>query len=164
MKHAIQTAAVVLLSIAFLAQCGKSIRGEAGPDASKKRIMIAVYSSEYKKKLARDLADRYRDRSNVTVIPMRRLGSVDYRSFDALVLIDALMAWKMFNVYSTSFIMQVKEPEERGKIVLYLTAANPKENYRLQGIDCITGASVMNNNENDVNRISEKLDAVLRKR
>jgi hypothetical protein len=164
MKVMCHAGIVCIFISALLCQCGKGVReSEAGPGAEKK-ILIAAYSSEFKKNIAQGLADKYRDRSKVTVVPMRSLVAVDYRKYDVLVIIDALMAWQMFNVYSGPFIMKVKEPEEREKIVMYLTAGNPKEHYKFQGIDCITGASVMNGEGEAIDKISGKIDAVLGKK
>jgi hypothetical protein len=144
--------------------CVKGVREtELGPAGAQKKIMIAVYPSEYKNRVAQGLADRYRDRSKVTLLPISRLNSVEYRSYDALVVIDALMAWQMFNVDSSWFVGKIREQETLKKIVLYLTAGNPKEHYRFQGIDCITGASVMSGEGDAIDKISARVDALLKK-
>jgi hypothetical protein len=145
--------------------CGKGLREtELGPADADKKILIAVYPSEFKNKVAQGLADRYKDRSKVTVVSIRKLNSVEYRNYDALVIIDALMAWQMFNVDSSWFVGKIREPEALRKVVLYLTAGNPKDNYKFQGIDCITGASVMNKEGEAIDKISGRVDALLRKR
>jgi len=157
------TAAIALvLSLCIGTGCGKGIREmEFGHEGSGKKILIAAYPSEYKKKVAEGLADRYKDRARVTVMPMRKLNRVDYRKYDVLVIIDALMAWQVFNVESSWFVGKIKEPETLNKLVLYLTAGDLKQNYRFQGIDCITGATVMNTEADAISRISGKVDAVL---
>jgi hypothetical protein len=160
----IQTASVVAILLIVASGCVKTVReGELGPTGAQKKIMIAVYPSEYKNRVAQGLADRYRDRSKVTLVSIRKLNSVEYRNYDALVIIDALMAWQMFNVDSGWFVGKIKEQETLKKVVLYLTAGDPKENYRFRGIDCITGASVMSGEGEAIEKISVKVDALLKK-
>jgi menaquinone-dependent protoporphyrinogen IX oxidase len=164
MRKELRGAMALTLSVLIGAGCVQGVREtELGREGSGRKILIAAYPSEYKKKVAEGLAERYKDRARVTVVPMRKLDSVDYRSYDALVLIDALMAWQMFNIYTRSFITKVREPEQQKKIVLFLTAGDPKPNQRFQDIDCITGASVINTEADAISRISGKVDAVLKK-
>ncbi len=163
MKYERTAVIALLLSLLVAAGCVKGVReAELGTAGTGKKILIAAYPSEYKNRVAQGLADRYKDRARVTLVPMRKLDSVDYRGYDALVIIDALMAWQMFNIYSRSFIMKVREPEQQKKIVLFLTAADPNPNKRFHDIDCITGASVMNTEADAITRISGRVDAVLK--
>ena len=163
MSHA-RSAAVVSLLLLVGAGCVKSVReAEVGPEGAQKKIMIAVYPSEYKNRVGQDLADRYKDRAKVKLVSIRTLNSVEYRNYDVLVIIDALMAWQMFNVDSNWFVGKIKEQDMLKKIVLYLTAGKPKENYKFRGIDCITGASVMAGEGEAVDKISAKVDALLKK-
>ena len=162
MNHARGTVVVSLLLLVG-AGCVKSVReAEIGPENAQKKIMIAVYPSEYKNRVGQDLADRYKDRAKVKLVSIRTLNSVEYRNYDVLVIIDALMAWQMFNVDSNWFVGKIKEQDTLKKIVLYLTARKPKENYKFQGIDCITGASVMAGEGAAVDKISAKVDALLK--
>ncbi len=155
------TAIILLLPVLFLAQCAKGIR-EVGPADAKKRIMIAALPSEYKDRITQGLVDRYKDRSRVTVMPIEKLNSVEYKKYDALVVIDALMAWQMFNVRTRWFIGGIKDPEEKKKIVLFFTAGKPSANYSVMGVDCITGASTINTEAEVISNISERIDRILK--
>jgi hypothetical protein len=154
-------AIILLLSVLFLVQCAKGIR-EIGPADAKKKIMIATLSSEYKDRVAQGLADRYKGRSRVTMVPIEKLNSVEYKNYDALVVIDALMAWQIFNPRTRWFVGKIKEPEERKKIVLFFTAGKPSENYSVMGVDCITGASTINTEAEVISKISERIDRILK--
>ncbi len=158
MRHA---PVILLLPVLFLAQCGKGIR-EIGPADAKKSIMIATLSSEYKDRIAQGLEERYKSRSRLTMVPIEKLNSVDYKKYDALVVIDALLAWQMFNARTRWFIGRVKEPEERKKIVLFFSAGKPKDNYKVMGIDCITGASTIDTDAEVVSKLSERIDRILK--
>ncbi len=152
---------VLPLSALLLAHCGKGIR-EVGPADAKKKIMIATMSSEYKDRITAGLEERYRGRSRVSLVPIEKLNSVDTKGYDALVVIDALMAWQMFNARTRWFIGGIKDPEEKRKIVLFFTAGKPSPDYRVMGVDCITGASEMKEEAEVIRKISERIDRILK--
>lgn len=154
----------LMLSLPLLTQCARGIREtEAGPDNAKNRIIIAAYASEFKKGVTQGLLDRYRGSAKVRVVPIEKLSSIKPAAYDAVVVIDQLMAWQMFNPGTRWFIGSVKEPAEMKKLVMYFTAGDPKENYTMMGVDCITGASVQGGEAKAVERISEKIDGILKK-
>ena len=158
------TVMIALLSVLILTQCVRGVREmESGPADAKKSIMIAALSSEYKNRIAEGLAERYKNLTKITVVPLEKLNSIDYRKYDALVIIDALLAWQMFNVRTRSFIGDIKDPEDLKKIVLFFTAGKPEKNYRFMGIDCITGASTMLTDDEVIGKISERIDGILKK-
>ena len=155
-------AAALLLPVLLISYCGKGIREEAGSVDAKKKIMIAALPSEYKDRVVRGLVDRYKTRSRITVVPIDRLNSMDTKKYDALVVIDALMAWQMFNARTRWFIGGINDKEELKKIVLFFTAGKPSEKYSVMGVDCITGASEVNADTEVVRKISERLDRILK--
>jgi hypothetical protein len=164
MTTARNTVMTALLSVLIFTQCARGVREmEAGPADARKSIMIAALSSEYKNRIAEGLAEHYKNRTKVTVVPIEKLNSVDHRKYDALVIIDALLAWQMFNVRTRSFIGDIKDPVDLKKIVLFFTAGKPSENYSVMGVDCITGASTMNTDDEVIRRISERIDGILKK-
>lgn len=151
-----------VLALLFVAGCVRGVvKTEIGPAEAGRKMMIAVYPTEYKNRVAQGLADRYRDRANVTLLPIRDLKSVDHREYDALVIIDQLMAWQMFNFESSWFIGKIEDPDERRKIVLYLTAGSPKDDYKFKGIDAMTGATAMDREAETIDAISGRIDALL---
>ncbi|MBN2158944.1 MAG: hypothetical protein JW807_06075 [Spirochaetes bacterium] len=151
------------LSALLLTQCARGIReSEVGPDSAKNRIIIASYASEFKKGVTQGLIDRYRSSVRVRVVPIEKLNSIVPGNYDAVVVIDQLMAWQMFNPGTRWFLGSVKDPAEMKKIVLYFTAGDPKENYSMMGVDCITGASVRGGEAKAVGQIAERIDRILK--
>jgi hypothetical protein len=148
------------MSLPFLAQCSKNMR-EVGPADAKKKIVIATMSSEYKDRITQGLADRYKGRTRVTMVPIDRLNSLEVKKYDALVIIDALLAWQMFNARTRWFIGGIKDPDEKKKIVLFFTAGKPSPDYSVMGVDCITGASEMKEEAEVIRKISERIDGIL---
>ncbi|HNW29201.1 MAG TPA: hypothetical protein PKN50_12050 [Spirochaetota bacterium] len=161
MKRSLCAAALLFISLPILTQCAKSIR-EVGPADAKKKIMIATLSSEYKDRITQGLEERYRGRSRISLVPIEKLNSVDTKSYDALVVVDALMAWQMFNARTRWFIGGIKDPEEKKKIVLFFTAGKPSPDYSVMGVDCITGASEIKEEAEVIRKISEKIDRILK--
>lgn len=154
---------IIALSVLFLPQCGKNIREtEVGPADAKNKIIIAAYYSDFKNTITQGLVDKFKNRAKVTVVPLENLGKIDPYKYDVLVIIDALLAWQLFNTRTRSFIEKLKDPGERKKLVLFLTAGDPKKNYKFMGVDCITAASQVNKDAEIVDEISEKINSMLR--
>jgi hypothetical protein len=154
---------VVALSALFTLQCVKSIREtEVGPADAKHKIVIAAYYSDFKNAVTRGLVNRFRDKAKITVIPLEKFGKIDPYRYDVVVVIDALMAWQMFNPWTRSVIRKLDGPEEKKKLVLYLTAADPKKNYKFMDIDCITSASQPDREGEIVEEISSRINGMIR--
>ncbi|TFH41624.1 MAG: hypothetical protein E4G96_05125 [Chrysiogenales bacterium] len=154
---------MVLCAAAVFAQCGKNIRRmETGRADAGKKILIAAFYSDYKDTIVQGLVERFRDTAKITVVPLSDLGGVHHGDFDALVVIDSLRAWKMFNTRTRHFIRKIDDPEGRKKIVLFLSAGNPKKNYSILGVDSITAASEADQDTAIIEKISERVREILR--
>jgi hypothetical protein len=153
---------LVVACISF-SQCVKSIRSvEVGPADAKQSIVIAARYSDYKDSIVQGLVNRFKNAARVTVIPLSKVETVDTRKYNAVVIVDELLAWKMFNYETGSFINTIKDPVEKKKIVLFMTAGKPSKNYSFLGVDCITAASQQATNEAIVDEIAAKIKGVLR--
>jgi hypothetical protein len=158
-----QAVIIFFLSTLFFTQCARGIREtEVGPADAKKKILIAVFSSEYKDRIAQGLVDRYKKQYRVTLVPIERLNSVEYRNYDALVVIDAKMAWQLFNPRTRWFIGKIKDPEDLKKVALFFSAGKPSDNYTVMGVDCISSASERNDEADITRKLSEKIDRILK--
>lgn len=156
--------AVLVMPILFLPRCGKGLRvTEIGPAGAVNSIMIAWYPSEYKNRVRQGLIERYRDRSRITLVPIEKLNSVDYRKYDALVIMDALHAWQMFNTRTRWFVGKIDQPDVVKRLVLFFTAGKPSDHYTFMGIDAITAASEAQDHAGSVKKISSRIDGILKK-
>lgn len=154
---------VVALSVLFMPQCVKNIREtEVGPADAKNKILIAAYYSDFKNAVTQGLVNRFKDKAKITVIQIEKFGKIDPYQYDVLVVIDALMAWQMFNPWTRSAIQKLKDPGEKKKLVLLLTAGNPKKNYKFMDVDCITSASQPNREGEIVEEISARINSMIR--
>ena len=154
---------IFALSVLFLPQCGKNIREtEVGPAEAKSKILIAAYYSDFKNTVTQGLVDRFKNKAKITVVPLEKIEKVDPYQYDVLVVIDALMAWQMFNPWTRSFIQRLEDPKEKKKLILFLTAADPKKNYKFIDVDCITAASQVNKEGEIVEEISARINSMIR--
>ncbi|HQH96099.1 MAG TPA: hypothetical protein PLM53_03285 [Spirochaetota bacterium] len=161
MKKTVCAVALMGMSLPFLAQCAKNMR-VVGPADAKKKIAIATLSSGYKDRITQGLADRYKGTTRVTMVPINRLHSLEIKKYDALVIIDALLAWQLFNARTRWFIGGLRDPDERKKIVVFYSAGKPRDDYSVYGVDCITGASEVNDDAEVVRKISDRIDRILK--
>ncbi len=150
------------LSLVILAGCARGLSGnDIGPEDAPKKMVLAVYSTEYKDKIAEGLVDRFKSTVKITQVSVRDLKRVDPKDFDVLVIVDQLMAWQIFNFDSIGFIRNLESPDERRKVVLYLTAGSPKDGYKFQGIDAMTGATAVNREGEAIDMISKRVNLLL---
>jgi hypothetical protein len=154
---------IVALFVLFLPQCAKNIREtEVGPADAKNKIVIAAYYSDFKNTVTLGLVNRFKNKAKITVLPLEKLWTIDPYRYDVVVIIDALMAWQLFNPRTRSFIQDINDPAVRKKMVLFFTAGDPKKNYKFEDIDCITSASQMNRDGEVVEEISARINSMLR--
>jgi len=154
---------VIACTVLLLLQCVKNIREtEVGPADAKNKILIAAYYSDFKNTITQGLVEKFKNRAKITVVPLEKIGKIDPYQYDVLVIIDALMAWQMFNPRTRSFIQKLKDPEGKKKLILFLTAADPKKNYKFTDVDCITAASQANKDGEIVEEISARINNMLR--
>jgi menaquinone-dependent protoporphyrinogen IX oxidase len=154
---------VIACSVLLQPQCVKNIREtEVGPAEAKNKILIAAYYSDFKNTVTQGLVDRFKNKAKITVVPLEKIGKVDPYQYNVLVVIDALMAWQMFNPWTKSFVQKLNNPEEKKKLILFLTAGNPKKNYKFSDVDCITAASQANKEGEILEEISARINSMLR--
>lgn len=155
---------VVSCSLVVLANFGCArglVKTEMGLADAAQTVGIVAYSTEYKNQIAQKLAERFQGRAKVTLHSIGDLKAIDCADYDALVIIDQLMAWQLFNIDSGWFLRRIEDPQVRRKIVLYLTAGSPKADYRFQGIDAITGATAIGREDEAIDAIAARVEAIL---
>ena len=156
--------ALLVASALCMAGCGKGLRvTELGAADAGSSILIASYPSEYKDRVRQGLVERYGDRARITLVPMNRLNSVEYRKYDVLVIIDELHAWQMFNTRTRWFVGKIDDDDVLKRLVLFFTAGKPSDRYTFMGIDAITAASEAQDHAGSVGKLAEKIDLILKK-
>jgi len=122
-------------------------------------ILIAAVSSDFKNKLIDRLIDDYKSRADIRLVNLEDLEGIDLSFYDALVVLDARTGWMMFNVKVKRLIRGM---DDRGKLVLVLTARKTKWEWKKNDVDAITCASIKDHFYPVYRRMTKKLDKILR--
>jgi len=146
---------IVLLATA----CSKNIRETTveNPDASY-RLVIAGDSSEFKDSIRERLMNNYQHICHIDVVNLDKLEGIDEDQYDAVLIMDTLMAWGGFNREVKRFI---DSRQDSRKIVVFFTAGDPESVYSYKGVDAITSASVPAQEDDVVDRLTREIDLLL---
>ena len=124
-------------------------------------LLIAGNTSSYKDALRNAIIRKYRGRANIRVVNLDKLGKITAGDYQAILIMDTCHAWTHFNQTVKSFL---DRPAAKGRVVWFMTVDDTEEIYRHAGVDAITAASVLTNQESVVARLSRQIDTILEHR
>ena len=152
------SAVTLLLLFATLA-CTHSLKEETftAPQAQME-LLIAGDASEYKDLLRSAIIDNYRERANIRVVNIDKLGQAATEDFHVILIIDTCLAWTRFNPTVLAFI---EKPQVKDKVVWFMTVDDTDERYQHNGIDAITAASAVENRPQVTKQLIRRIDAIL---
>ena len=75
-----------------------------------------------------------------------------------VLIIDTTLAWSGFNPSLNTFL---EDNEHKDNVIVFMTAADPDWTYSYKGVDAITSASVMENEEGKLDEIVQRIDHLL---
>ncbi len=154
---------ILLAAVIFSTlSCGKNIKeaaeqGKTGEPA----MLVALRQSDYRQYLAKEIEKRYGVRAAVETVRLQGLRKVKSGSYRAIVILDAKMGWTMFNGQVKRFIRRLS-PEERNKVVLFMSVADIRKGISIKGVDGITAASRMHNTGDITGKLFNQIDALLK--
>ncbi len=125
---------------------------------AKIRILIASDSSDYKDKIRNRVIDKYTNQASIDLVNIESLDDIVTEKYKAIFLIDTTMGWTTFNPSIKDFI---EEHEDKKKIVLFMTAADPEFEFSYEGVDAITSASEPEYEEKTFQSITDELDKII---
>jgi len=121
-------------------------------------ILIAGISSDFRDTIKDRLIDRYKSSGSIDVVGLNQLSSINCSDYNAIILMDQCKAWTLYNLALKSFL---KKSTQCNNVVVFITAGDPEWKYEYNGLDAITSASTISNEDRVVNEISLKIDRVL---
>jgi len=121
-------------------------------------LLIAVEPSEFKDQIISRLVDRYRIYGNIDLVGIKTLNNLLCEDYDAVLIMDSCEAWSWFNFTLKSFL---KKSEHCSNVILFMTAGNPEWQYHYAGLDAITSASVVGEEDRVFDELSGKIDELL---
>ncbi len=150
-----------LLIVVLVLACAKEPIENAivtHPEAYRGQLLIAGVASDFKENVITRIINRYGDKYAIRLSSFDELDNIDYSDYDIILLVDEVQAWMLFN---RKFKRVMKDISEREKVVIFITAGNPDWEYDYDGLDAITSASDIVEEERVLEAITRKIDGIL---
>ncbi|WP_299124301.1 hypothetical protein [uncultured Winogradskyella sp.] len=126
------------------------------PDLNHK-LLIATQGSEFKNEVTEGIVNFYKNDSVfIKVIDITSLASVNPTAYSAIVVMHTWENWQPPENVEL-FINRTKDIEN--KIIVLTTSGNG--NFKMEGIDAITGESILEDTSTYVNHITKRLEPIL---
>jgi len=122
-------------------------------------MIIASDATEFKDAIRSKIIEKYRDRGNIEIVNIDHLEDIRPGEYDVVLIMDTCMAWSGFNPSLTAFL---EDNQHKDNVVLFMTAGDPDWTYSYQGVDAITSASEMENEEPKFHEITRQIDRLVR--
>lgn len=121
-------------------------------------LLIGVQPSEFKDQIITRLVDRYKIYGNIDLVGIKALKNLQCEDYDAVLIMDSCEAWSWFNFPLKSFL---KKSEHCSNVILFMTAGNPEWQFHYAGLDAITSASVVGEEDRMFEELSGKIDELI---
>lgn len=121
-------------------------------------MIIASDSSEFKNSIRNRIIQHYQDEGNLEVVNIKRLKEINSLDYDIVLIIDTTLAWSGFNPSLNTFL---EDNQFKDNVVLFMTAGDPDWTYSYQGVDAITSASVVENEDGKFEEIRQQIDQII---
>lgn len=131
---------------------------EANTPLENSRLLIATQGSEFKNGITEVIVDYYKTKSiYIKVIDISSLLDVDPVNYNALLVVHTWENWKP--PMAVKLFMD-RTIDYRAKMVVMTTSG--EGSYKMEGIDAITGESILDKTPMFVDKIIEKLNPLLK--
>jgi len=124
-------------------------------------MIIASDSSAFKDSVRNRIIKHYQDDGNIEIVNIKHLKEIDPFDYDVVLIIDTTLAWSGFNPSLNTFL---EDNEYKENVVVFMTAGDPNWAYSYQGVDAITSASVVENEDGIFEKISQQINQILEKK
>lgn len=128
------------------------------PQSPEFAMLIAGNASAFKDGVREKILRKYGPFCEIHVINIDALPGLDTAAYDVVVIMDTCLAGSRLNASLKSFL---DTEANRKKTVLSMTAAKPDWRFRYQGVDAITSASVLTDQELFFARIDRQIRQIL---
>ena len=161
MKNTLKVALWLAISLIFIStfSCTRGVKEtRMAHKGAGFTMIIASDSSEFKDSIRNRIIEQYQDEGNIDVVNIKRLKQINPIDYDVVLIIDTTLAWSGFNPSLNTFL---ENNEIKDNVVVFMTAADPDWEYSYQGVDAITSASVVENEDVKFEEISQQIDQIL---
>lgn len=152
-------AVIVAMTLLFAASCTRNVKEmKLVNENAKFNLIIAGDSSEYKDAIREELISKYTETAGIEVMDIEYLDTISEESYDVILIMDTCMAWGAFNPTVNRYL---ENAGNKDNIVLFMTAGDPELEYSHEGVDAITSASVIEDKDEVITSLSEKIDGII---
>jgi len=150
---------VAIVALAFLASCTRNVKEtQLTTQNAKFNLIIAGDSSDFKDKVRNRIIARYSNSGNIDVVNIKKLKNIRPEDYDVIVIMDTCIGCEDFNWSMKSFLDKL---EDNNNVVLLMTTGYSHYEYRYGGVDAITAASRIADEEEIFTRLSEEIDRII---
>jgi hypothetical protein len=150
---------LVIVALAFLASCTRNVKEtQFTTENAKFNLIIASDSSDFKDEIRNRIIDKYSNNGNIDVINIDKLENIRPEDYDVILIIDTCIGCEDFNWSMKGFLDRL---EDNNNVVLLMTTGYSHHEYNYGGVDAITAASRIANEEEIVTRLSEEIDRII---
>lgn len=153
------TCTIFILILVTCLSCARNIREQHyATENARFNLLISGVTSEFKEGIISRLVERYNEDANIDLVALDKLDEVQCRDYDAIVIMDSRTASTLLNTTLKSFL---EKTEPCKNIVLLFTAGDPDWKYQFHGLDAVTSASLVENENRVYNELTYKIDLIL---
>jgi hypothetical protein len=150
---------LAIVALAFLASCTRNVKEtQLTTERAKFTLIIAGDSSDFKDGIRNRIIARYSNSGNIDVVNIKKLKNIRPEDYDVILIMDTCIGCEDFNWSMKSFLDSL---EDNKNVVLLMTTGYAHYEYSYGGVDAITAASRIADEEEIVTRISEEIDRII---
>ena len=147
------------VTLVFLVSCTRNVREtQFTTENAKFNLIIASDSSDFKDEIRKRIIARYSNSGNIDVVNISKLEYVKPEDYDVVLIMDTCIGCEDFNWSMKSFLDRL---EDKNNVVLLMTTGYADYEYSYGGVDAITAASRIADEEEIFVRLSEEIDRII---
>lgn len=147
------------LVIGLAAGCTRNLKEERHTTIDARiDLLIAGDASEFKDHLRKRLITHYRSSGNIEVVNIDKLRQIDIENYHVVVIMDTCLAWSRFNPSTKAFLDRISN---RDKVVVLMTVDDTDWEFKYQGVDAMTAASNLENEDQVFERLRIAIDRIV---
>lgn len=121
-------------------------------------IMITGYDTEFKSALMEEIVAKYSPICRIEIVDISKAPKADYSQYSAIILMDEVEAGMMMNRRARKIIGKI---EPKDKLIAVITAGDEDWEYEKKGVEAITSASVMSEQDKVLEEIYKRVDSLI---
>jgi len=150
---------LAIVALAFLTSCTRNVKEtQFTTENAKFNLLVAGDSSDFKDRVRNRIIARYRKNGNIDVVNINNLKDIRPEDYDVILIMDTCIGCEDFNWSMKSFLDRL---EDNNNVVLLMTTGYSHYEYSYGGVDAITAASRIADEEEIFTRLSEEIDRII---